>query len=790
MLPAEDYNVAEHQQPIKQVLERSESWETYGPGYVKLWMPILKEEACNACHGYDASSVRGVLHVEVSTVDAEKHIAEVRKMSWLTAIFIALLIGVILWWLLNKIILKPVTSLSRALEDLGQIDSKFELPVTRKDELGDVARSFKILEQHWEDREARLSLILNNIPEAVVTVDENGNIQTVNKAAQFMFGYEEEEMLKLNMLKLLGPVNVSTDAEDKTLTNIKVKDMNETSRECVGFHHEKGVFPVELEVISLEGSFLMFISDIDLLDVEVSKKYLFFLRDMSVRRRAEADMQILATVVDQASEAILISDPEGTIEYINSAFTETTGFTADEVLGKNPNIIKSDDRGQEYYQKMWQTLKSGEVWRDVFVNKRKDGTLFQAEQRIAPLHDSFGNISHFVSIQRDITKEKGLQEQVEHLQRLESLGVLAGGIAHDFNNILACIVGNAEVLSLDLPDNSLLHDHVKFIKDAGVRGERLCLELMAYAGKGKRHIEPINLSTAVTDIANILETTTSKQINLTVQLDDSVPDIMADHTQLEQVVMNLVINATEAMKDGKGTVSISTSVVHVDDTWFKNCSFHSEKVEDGEYVCLRVADNGMGMNDVTVNQIFDPFFTTKFTGRGLGMSAVLGIIQNHHGSLKCESTVDVGTTFSIIFPRLEQDYQQQKTSEVSTEPLLFKGEGRVVVIDDEMDVCKVVASLLERMGYQVTMFNDAREALKVMPEMEVVAVMVDMSMPLMDGPSFVKAFRESNQQTPVIICSGDAREDVISRIDESLVNDFISKPFRYKNLVESFSKLT
>ena len=789
---AANYDRQEHIAPLAEVSQTMKSIKLHDDSakVMKLWMPIEREEACNLCHGYETGALRGLLHVEVSTANQEADIINLRKVLWLSALLVALVVGVILWLLLRKIVLRPVDELCYALDALGQGNTDVSMPVDREDEFGDVARSFMALEKHWAFREARLNLILNNIPEAVITVSPSGDIIRVNRAASLMFGYDEPQLLEQNLLKLLGPVSGDQlSGEHRTLSTVQVSDLVETMRECVGFHKEKGVFPVEVEVRKLDVDYLVMLSDINLYDLEKSNKYLFFLRDMSVRRRTEADMRTLATVVDQASEAIVICNPEGIIEYVNPAFYETTGYTIEEAIGNNPSMLKSGDRGDKYYKEMWDNLKSGEVWRDVFINKRKDGTLYQSEQRIAPMHDSFGNISHYVSIQRDITKEKGLQEQVEHLQRLESLGVLAGGIAHDFNNILACVVGNAEVMSYEIPEDSSLHEYIGFIQEASTRGESLCRELMAYAGKGTRKTEAVNLSDIVKGISNILDATASKQIHITVDMPAEPVMIMADQTQLEQVVMNLVINATEAMPEGRGHVEISINLTEVNDNWFKSSNFHSEVLQPGVYACLTVADDGCGMDNVTVNQIFDPFFTTKFTGRGLGMSAVLGIIQNHHGSIRCNSEVGVGTTFSVVFPLLNGvEISAAKEPEKSV-GMSFKGSGTVLVIDDEPVVAKVASRMLETMGYQTEVVHDAREAFALLDTMEVVAIMVDMSMPHMDGPSFIRTYREKDMHVPIVVCSGDAGEDVRSRIDESMVSAIVSKPFRLNDLVVCFSSL-
>lgn len=783
---SEGFDPYEHVGPVHEASENRKVWKDSVAGVAKLWMPIPKEEACNACHGYDASPLRGIMHVEISTAEAEERIAYVKQILWLSAALIALLLAALIWWMMQKMVLLPVLTLRQALHDLGDGSSEAELPTTRRDEFGDVARSFKRLEHQWMVREQRLSLILDHVPDGIITVDAEGNIQTVNRSVKEMFGYDEPRLLQRNALKLLGPVLSGKQAASKsTFGHLKVAELTNTIRECIGYHFDGTAFPVELEVCVIDTSFLMFMRDVDLFDIGDSQKYLLFLRDLTARKRGEAEMQLLATVVDQASEAILISDPDGIIEYINPAFTETTGFSPADAIGKKPNILKSGERGNEYYHNMWQALLDGKVWRDTFVNKRKDGSVYQAEQRIAPMRDSHGNISHFVSVQRDITKQKELQEQMEHLQRLEGLGVLAGGIAHDFNNILASIIGNVEIMHFELPEDSELLRYLTPINSAADRGAKLCLELMAYAGKGKRKTEAVNLTGVVKGITNLLDATISRQVTLTSNLDEELPFIMADTTQVEQVIMNLVINATEAIEDS-GNVEITTSIRQVEKEWFAD-SFHGETLSAGRYVCLTVKDDGCGMDENTVNRIFDPFFTTKFSGRGLGMSAVLGIIQNHHGALKCESEPDVGTLFTILFPCADQS--QIQDDRVSPLTVSFKGEGKVMIIDDEPAVHRVAGHMFEAMGFSTILISDAREGLEVLKSTPVVAVVVDMSMPLMDGPNFIRKFRKRDKTTPIIVCSGDAREDVISRLGTLPVDDIVSKPFRHADLKRSISKV-
>ena len=305
----------------------------------------------------------------------------------------------------------------------------------------------------------------------------------------------------------------------------------------------------------------------------------------------------------------------------------------DEAIGHTPRVLKSDKQDDAFYSDLWRTIKRGDVWRAQVINRRKDGTFYDAEHIISPIFDADGNITNFVGFQRNMTEEKALRTQMEHTQRLESLGVLAGGIAHDFNNILTAIMGNVALAERRLDSGSPARDFLARVEDSTQAAANLCKQMLAYSGRGKFEVKPVNLSALVEEISKLMEVSIKKNVLLQYNLEPSLFAVEADAAQLQQVILNLITNANEAIEDKNGVITLTTGMLYADSTYLLN-TYTNTALPEGEYVYLEVADTGCGMDEKTITKIFDPFYTTKFTGRGLGMSAVAGIInsQSRHRS--------------------------------------------------------------------------------------------------------------------------------------------------------------
>jgi nitrogen-specific signal transduction histidine kinase/CheY-like chemotaxis protein len=369
---------------------------------------------------------------------------------------------------------------------------------------------------------------------------------------------------------------------------------------------------------------------------------------------------------------------------------------------------------------------------------------------------------------RDITERKEaeaeqerLRAEVQHAQKLESLGVLAGGIAHDFNNLLVAVLGNASLVLHRLPEDSEIREPIVQIEAAARRARELTRQLLAYSGRSQLTVEPVDLNALVEEMSSLLRVSISKKVKLVVEHQTGLPAVEGDPTQLRQVVMNLITNASEAI-EGTGTVTLQTSVVDAA-TFEPGATFADEGLQPGPLVCLAVTDTGCGMEEEVLRRLFDPFFTTKFTGRGLGMSAVLGIIRGHRGAIEVRSTPGVSTCVRVFLPPVEAPAiaSARKASEVAED-----APGTILVVDDELTVREVAGSILRSFGYEVLTAGDGREGVALFAEDpdRVSAVLMDATMPTMDGAEACQRIREIRPGVPIVLSSGFTEQEMVKRI--------------------------
>jgi signal transduction histidine kinase/ActR/RegA family two-component response regulator len=360
-----------------------------------------------------------------------------------------------------------------------------------------------------------------------------------------------------------------------------------------------------------------------------------------------------------------------------------------------------------------------------------------------------------------------------HVQKLESIGVLAGGIAHDFNNLLHVVLGNADLARLHVPGDSAAREHLDEVVRATQRAAELAQQLLAYSGRGAVESRQLDLSREVREMATLLRTAMSKQATLKWDLAPELPPVTADPAQLRQIVMNLITNASDALGEASGTITLRTGVVQRPQT----------PAEPPVSVFLEVSDTGCGMDTGTLQRIFDPFFSTKFTGRGLGLAAVMGIVESHQGHIRIRTAPGEGTSFKVVLPAVtgEADVAPRRRSGTG-----WRGKGTVLVVEDEEGVREVVGRMLERLGFHVIMAVDGQDALRVLDEHdgEVTAVLLDLSMPRVGGAETVRLLRQRSPELPVVLMSGYTEQDVASKLLDGLGGSvgFLHKPFLSEDL--------
>jgi len=383
---------------------------------------------------------------------------------------------------------------------------------------------------------------------------------------------------------------------------------------------------------------------------------------------------------------------------------------------------------------------------------------------------------------RLLDQRRRSEEQMRNAQKLESLGVLAGGIAHDFNNLLVGVLGNAGLALLELPEDSSARQPIRDIEISAQRAAELTRQMLAYAGRGRFRVEPVDLSLVVEEMSQLLRRVISRQTQLSLRLARQVPAVVADVTQLRQVVMNLITNASDALGDAAGTVTLETGSVVADRAMLAS-TYLNEELPPGPYVYLQVSDTGSGMDSATSARIFEPFFTTKFTGRGLGLAAVLGIVRGHKGAISVQSTVGKGTTFRVLLPA---STSTAGVTDAATGSALGRGAGLVLLVDDEEAVRGLARRVLERGGYQVIEAANGEDALGALADhrASVRAVVLDLTMPGLGGEATLQRIRQDSPRLPVIVSSGYVPEEGGTLADVP----FLAKPYRPSELVDAVKK--
>ena len=446
---------------------------------------------------------------------------------------------------------------------------------------------------------------------------------------------------------------------------------------------------------------------------------------------------------------------------------------------------------------MFQHLVEGQAteWATEYRCLRADGSTAFLLDRGLIQRGAFGQPVRMVGTMFDITDRKQaeldrmeMNRKLLETQKLESLGLLAGGVAHDFNNLLTAILGNATLARMDLASNSTAQEYLEQIEKTSLRAAELCKQMLAYSGRGRFVVQRLDLSAVVREMAKLLELSVGKKAALRYNLAPELPAVLADATQLRQIVMNLVINASEAIGDQSGTITLSTGVMEADRAYLHETHL-SPDIPEGRYVFFEVSDTGCGMSPETQARIFDPFFTTKFTGRGLGLAAVQGIARGHGGALKVYSEEGRGSTFKLLLPCTQGLPHEADAAPVV--PPVWRGHGTVLVVDDEQAVRLVAERMLRSFGFDVATASDGREGIEVFhgePDRWTL-VLLDLTMPRMDGEEMFREIRRVRPEARVLLMSGFNEQEAISRFVGKGLAGFIQKPFRRETLEEKLREI-
>ncbi len=596
----------------------------------------------------------------------------------------------------------------------------------------------------------------------------------VNENACKMTGYSKEELLKFT------PEMLDDHESRKKVSNILKK------------LHEKGSSTFTATHVAKNGTLIPVEISAHIFMLQQKRVILSITRDISERLMAEDQLRKLSQSVEQSPVSVVITDVYGNIEYVNPKFSQVTGYSSDEAMGKNPRILKSGAMSGDNYKYLWETITAGREWQGEFQNKRKNGELYWENASISPIKSNSGEITHFIAVKEDITERKRLQQQLIQAQKMESIGNLAGGIAHDFNNLLTVINGHAEISLMKLEKDHPSHRDLISILHAGKRAENLTRQLLAFSRKQIYETKIINLNEVITGLDKLLRRLIGENIEIKINLMKDLPPVKADPGQIEQIMMNLAVNARDAINDlGESAkekiISIETGIELIDEGTLKK--YPEMSVE--EKIFISIKDTGIGIPKDLKDKIFEPFFTTKEKGKGtgLGLSTVYGIVKQNQGYIYVISDEMSGTHFKIYWPVSKEKvnkeikkYADQKNLE-GTEHLLF--------VEDDDAIRNLVGSALRAKGYHVLEASNGREALEIFDKENhnINLVITDLIMPVMNGKELVNKILKQRQDISIIYTSGYTNDHIVSEgeLKEGLI--FVAKPYSISTLAEKIREI-
>ena len=592
-------------------------------------------------------------------------------------------------------LIQPVSSLRRLATRIAAGDRSLKLSInTNIEEIKDLAsdlekmnQSLAHTQQEIQDREMRLEAILNYAGEGIITIDSTAIIQTFNLAAERIFGYTAGEAVGKNISVLIPRLHHKLHGEyNSKYLETGVSTSSGVTQRLQASRKDGSIIPINLTLSKVQ------------LDDEVS--FTGIIHDLSREERKDAELKQLSRAVEQSPVSILITSTAGEIEYVNPSFCQMTGYSADEVIGRNPRFLNSGKTKPEEYRNLWETIAHGGIWRGVFRNKAKSGRLFWLSSTVCPVHDQAGQITHFISISEDITDARKKESMLTQAMKLEAIGRMTDGISHDFNNLLTIIQGNLKFLGDDLESGN--EEHAELIEDAlsaAQDGTELIKRLLAFSRRQELDVQALNINDNLIAMERLLRRSVP-EISIELELDSDIGNTLVDASRFESAVLNMVTNARDAMPDG-GTIRIATSQCNSGD------AYAPEGLPDGHYVVLSVSDNGKGMDEETKRQAVEPFFTTKpiEAGTGLGLTMVHDFARQCGGELRIESEVGVGTTIRTFLPVNQEDEHRQPRGK--SEDSLRGGSETILVVEDREGVRRFACRTLRRLGYRTYEAKDA-----------------------------------------------------------------------------------
>lgn len=601
--------------------------------------------------------------------------------------------------------------------------------------------AFLVIRIH--DSELHFRTILDTAAEGIITTNSDGLILSFNKAAETIFDYFAEEVVGRNVLLLIpSPEGAKYDGWIVACSKTGGSKIAGSGREVLGQRKDGTLFPLHLELSEFHRGNQQIFTGI--------------VRDLTAQKQAEDERRKLSRIAEQIPASIIITDTLGNIEYTNPKFSQVTGYTNEEVIGKNPRFLKSGDKSPIEYKRLWETISSGREWQGKFHNKKKNGELFWESVSITPLRNAQGVITNFLAVKEDITDRLEKERQLVHAMKMEAIGRLSGGIAHDFNNLLTIILGNLQLLGEDLGSSSKeITELIDDATSAALDGAELTQGMLLFSRKQVQHFQPVNINEAINDFVRRTERMLGETIKLKINLSKDPLWTMCDPVQFDGVILNLAINARDAMPEG-GTITIKTKRKYMD----SKKSARYPGLEPGNYLTVSVSDTGVGMDEEVLSKACEPFFTTKQSskGSGLGLSTAYSFADEHAGQLTINSTLGEGTLVTILLKESAPDTDDAQAKDVSKD--FPGGSETILVVDDRPWVRKVAVRVLNRLGYQVLEASNSSEAMQFLATDSTIALLFsDIVMPGgMNGYELASQAVERYRELKVLLTTGFSDE--------------------------------
>ncbi|RLL55592.1 PAS domain-containing sensor histidine kinase [Mariprofundus sp. EBB-1] len=646
-----------------------------------------------------------------------------------------------------------------------------------------------------KENEIKYNKLLNAMHEVYYSTDLSGNIVEISPSIKTVAGYTCSEMTGMpatffykhpedrsQFIELLTSQSVVTDYALELLH----KD-GHTIHVLANAHT---ILNHQQVCIGIEG-LLRDVTE----QVELKKQIAQLNIDIESRveqRTAELEeknlrLQTLSQAIEQSGEGFIITDRAGCVTYVNKAFEQINGYSSDEVLGKSLSILDSGKHNADFFHNIWHTIRSGKVWEGNIINRRKNGTEYPALMTIVPimLHDE---IKFYSAIQQDMSEYETLEAQFQQAQKMDAIGTLVGGISHDFNNMLAGLLMHLYLAKRNItnPEKSL--DSINKAEKLGYQASEIIKDLLIFSRNDDSEMQSLVFNKVLSDSIGLLKISIPEQIQLKLNICTQNISIMGDITQLQQVLMNLLNNARDALKS-RPAGQIEVSLEH----FIINQAFADQHpgIHEDAMLKLSISDNGCGIPNTTINKVFDPFFTTKDAGHGtgLGLSMAYGCIHKHQGIIEVESQVDIGTTFHIYLPLIKDQFAEE---DEASQGESYQGHGELILVaDDNKVIQKLIVEALKALNYQTLQAADGNEALRLFKahQSDIKLAILDMVMPCMSGQEAARRMRISAPKLPFIFSTGHDPEDAKHEVSDFDYSSLYQKPFKLTQLSQEIQRL-